>query len=123
MHVERADNYLTWTWRDVDRDVRLFAKALARLNVSTRSTVCIMGFNAPEWAIAFLGSIMYEAVSSGIYSTNSPDACLYQAAHSDAEIVVVDKLHELKRFTVNLDQLPKVKAFVVWGEEALPAEF
>ena len=123
MHVEREPYYYTWTWNDFDRDVRLFSKALARLNVTTRSAVCIMGFNSPEWCIAFLGSIMYEAVSTGIYRTNSSDACLHQITHSDAEIVVVDKLHELQKITVNLDKLPKVKAFVVWGEESLPSEF
>jgi hypothetical protein len=28
----------------------------------------------------------------------------------------------LKRFTLTLKQLPKVKAIVVWGEKALPVE-
>ena len=123
MFVERGGKYLCWTWQDYDRDVRNFAKALASLSVTKRSACCIMGFNSPEWAVAFMGSIMYETVSSGIYITNAPEACLYQATHSEAEIIVVETLDHLKRFTVNLDKLPKVKAFVVWGEETLPAEF
>ena len=75
--VERGGKYLTWTWKDYGNEVYLFAKALASLNVTTRSAVNIMGFNAPEWVIAFMGGIMYEAVASGIYITNAPDACLY----------------------------------------------
>lgn len=77
MFVERGGKYVCWTWQDYDREVRQFAKALASLNVTARSACCIMGFNAPEWAIAFMGAIAYESVSSGIYSTNEPDACLY----------------------------------------------
>jgi hypothetical protein len=30
-----------------------FAKAMAKFNISERTGVSIMGFNAPEWAIAF----------------------------------------------------------------------
>ena len=61
-----------------------------------------MGWNSPEWAIAFIGSIMYETVASGIYSTNAPDACLYQAVHSEAEVIVVENNEMLQRFTQNL---------------------
>lgn len=79
-----------------------FAKALTKLGVSERSSVAIMGFNSPEWAIAFLGGILHNCVSTGIYSTNAPEACLYQADHSEAEIIVVETNEHLKRFTQNL---------------------
>ena len=45
---------------------------------------------------------------------------MYQATHSDAEVIVVETAEHLKRFTVNLDKYSKVKAFVVYGESALP---
>ena len=35
---------------------------------------------------------------------------------------MVETAEHLKRFTVNLDQYDRVKAFVVWGESALPAD-
>ena len=95
MYVERGGKYLCWTWQEYNRDVRLFSRACASLNVKKRSACCIMGWNSPEWAISFLGAIMYEAVSSGIYSTNAPDACLYQAVHSEAEVIVVETLEQL----------------------------
>ena len=41
--------------------------------------VNIMGFNSPEWAIAFFGSILHNNVVSGVYITNGSDACKYQA--------------------------------------------
>lgn len=79
-----------------------------------------MGFNAPEWAISFIGTIINNNVNTGIYITNQADACLYQATHSEAEVIVVETAEHLKRFTVNLDKYDRVKAFVVWGETALP---
>jgi len=62
------------------------------LGVNERKAVNIMGFNAPEWTIAFLGGIFYNCVSSGVYATNGPETCLFQAEHSEAEIIVVDNL-------------------------------
>ena len=79
-----------------------------------------MGYNAPEWAISFMGSIMNNNVNTGIYITNAAEACLYQAEHSEAEVIVCETAEHLKRFTVNLDKYARVKAFVVWGETALP---
>lgn len=77
MHVERDGKTRTWTWTDYGRDAYLFAKALAKLGVTERSSVAVMGFNSPEWAIAFIGAILYNCVNTGIYATNAPEACLY----------------------------------------------
>ena len=56
MLVERGGKYIQWTWNEYYKDSVKFAKALASLNITSRSGVCILGFNAPEWAIAFMGS-------------------------------------------------------------------
>ena len=41
---------------------------------------------------------MYNCVMTGVYSTNAPDACQYQADHSEAEIIVVENNDLLARF-------------------------
>lgn len=79
-----------------------------------------MGFNSPEWAIAFVGGVLNNMVGTGIYSTNAAEACLYQTDHSEAEIVCCETNEHLKRF--DLSKLPRVKAFVVWGEKELPKD-
>ena len=58
---------------------------------------------------------MYNCVITGIYATNQADACLYQTQHSEAEIVVVENADILSRFDKKM--LPKVKAYVVWGDK------
>ena len=63
---------------------------------------------------------MYNCVQTGIYATNAPEACLYQADHSEAEVIVVQNNEYLKRFAVNLSKLTRVKAIVVWDEQKLP---
>ena len=99
-----------------------FAKACHCIGATERSAVAIMGFNAPEWAISFIGGIMNNNVNTGIYITNQADAVLYQTKHSEAEVIVVETADHLKRFTDNLEKYDSVKAFVIWGVDKLPIE-
>ena len=81
-----------------------------------------MGHNAPEWPIAFIGGIMANCISSGVYITNLPEACLYQADHSEAEVIVVDSIANLKKYEVFLHKLPNIKAIVVYCLDKLPSD-
>ena len=49
-----------------------------------------MGFNAPEWFIADIGSIMAGGIAAGIYTTNSAESCKYILSHSKAQFIVVE---------------------------------
>lgn len=57
-----------------------------------------MAFNAPEWAIAYMGTVCYNCVISGVYLTDGPDACLYLAEYSEAEVIVVDSLQQFNKY-------------------------
>lgn len=78
MHVLRKNKIFTWTWTQYYTEAINFAKALKALNITERSAVNIMGFNSPEWVIAYIGGILYNCISTGIYITNEPEAVLYQ---------------------------------------------
>jgi len=69
-----------------------FAKSLQKLGIPERKAINIMGFNAPEWIIAAHGAMLHNNVFSGVYITNTADACRYQSEHSEAEVIVVDTL-------------------------------
>ena len=47
------------------------------VGVPERASVNVMGHNAPEWVISFLGGIMANCISTGVYITNLAEACLY----------------------------------------------
>lgn len=72
--------------------------------------------------MTMMGAINYNAVITGVYITNGPDACLYQATHSNAEVVVCDTIERLRGFAVNMDKLTNVKAYILWGNEELPPD-
>lgn len=54
-----------------------FAKSLHAIGVQERKAVNVMGHNSPEWVIAYQGAIIYNCISTGVYITNGPEACLY----------------------------------------------
>jgi len=97
-----------------------FAKSLHKIGVDSRKSVNIMGFNCPEWAIAYYGSMMHNNVVSGVYTTNGADACQYQAEHSEAQVIVVETINHLKIYMSIIDQIPEVKALVCWGVDQIP---
>jgi long-chain-fatty-acid--CoA ligase ACSBG len=75
--VERDGKVLSWTWKQYQADAFAFAKALQAIGIQERKCINIMGHNAPEWVIAYMGGVCYNAVISGVYPTNNADACLY----------------------------------------------
>ena len=94
--VQRGGKNLCWTWKQYYTACVQFAQGLHKLGVNQRKAVNIMGWNSPEWAIAYFGGIFHNNVVSGVYTTNGPEACLYQAENSEAEVIVVDTLPQLK---------------------------
>lgn len=80
----RDKKEVTWTWNQYYRDSMAFAKSLHFLGVDQRKSVNIMGFNSPEWAISYQGSMLHNNVVSGVYTTNGAEASHYQAEHSEA---------------------------------------
>lgn len=63
---------------------------------------------------------MAGGIAAGIYATNGPDACKYQAEHSSAKIVVVEGVKQLEKFYAISKDLPKLKAIVMYGPDEVP---
>lgn len=118
----RNNKEYVWSWNQYYSEVIAFAKAMHYIGIEERKAVNIMGWNSPEWAISFFGSVFHNNVCSGVYITNGPDACQYQANHCEAQLIVVDTLDQLKLYLDMIDKLPQVKAIVCWGADTIPAE-
>lgn len=87
------------------------------VGASERSSVNIIGFNSPEWTIAFWGAVCSNYIAAGVYTTNAPDACQYVAESSEAEIIVVEDKNQMKKYEQVLDKLSNIKAFVMYEEK------
>lgn len=54
----------------------------------------------------------FRGFGTGIYTTNSPEACQYSAEKSYADIIVVEDKKQLDKILSIKDRLPELKAIV-----------
>ena len=110
--VKRDGNWIRWTYKQYYEESRTVAKAFIKLGLERYHSVGILGFNAPEWFIAQNGAIFAGGFSTGIYTTNGPEACKYVAANCRANILVVEDAKQLDKIVQIKAELPHLKAIV-----------
>ncbi|XP_069480515.1 long-chain-fatty-acid--CoA ligase ACSBG1 isoform X2 [Ambystoma mexicanum] len=88
------------------------AKSFLHLGLQRFHSVGILGFNSSEWFISAVGAIFAGGITTGIYSTNSPEACYYVADNSRANIIMVENQKQLDKIMQIWDKLPHLKAVV-----------
>ncbi|XP_066557909.1 long-chain-fatty-acid--CoA ligase ACSBG1 isoform X2 [Amia ocellicauda] len=91
---------------------RAAARSFLKLGLQRFHSVAILGFNSAEWFISAVGAIFAGGIMTGIYSTNSPEACHYVASDCKANIIVVENQKQLEKIFQIWDRLPHLKAIV-----------
>uniref|UniRef100_A0AAR2J035 long-chain-fatty-acid--CoA ligase n=1 Tax=Pygocentrus nattereri TaxID=42514 RepID=A0AAR2J035_PYGNA len=114
---KKDGNWTTLTYREYQQQCRIAAKGFLKLGLERFHGVGILGFNSPEWFIADIACIMAGGLATGIYTTNSPEACQYVAHSSKANVVVVENNKQLVKILQVKDQLPYLKAIVQYKGE------
>ncbi|XP_053371479.1 long-chain-fatty-acid--CoA ligase ACSBG1 [Clarias gariepinus] len=94
---------------------RMAAKSFLKLGLERFHSVAILGFNSPEWFISAIGAVFAGGIMTGIYTTNSPEACHYVASDSRANIIVVENQKQLDKILQIKDKLPYLKAIVQYS--------
>ncbi|XP_012276951.1 very long-chain-fatty-acid--CoA ligase bubblegum [Orussus abietinus] len=110
----------TYTYRQYETEVRVVAKAFIKLGLKRHHSVCILGFNCPQWFISDLAAIYAGGFAVGIYTTNSPEACQHCADSSRANIIVVEDAKQLEKILQIKKNLPHLKAIIQF--EGIPKE-
>ncbi|KAK0162315.1 hypothetical protein PV327_008662 [Microctonus hyperodae] len=102
----------SYTYKEYETEVRIVAKAFIKLGLQRYHSVCILGFNCPQWFISDLAAIYAGGFAAGIYTTNSPEACQYCAENSRANIIVVEDNKQLEKILEIRKNLPHLKAII-----------
>ncbi|KAK7173629.1 hypothetical protein R3I93_003449 [Phoxinus phoxinus] len=109
--------WVTLTYKEYYQHSRAAAKSFLKLGLERFHGVGILGFNSPEWFIADVGCILAGGLATGIYTTNSPEACQYVADNCAANVLVVENNKQLIKILQVKDQLPHLKAIVQYKGE------
>ena len=65
--VKRNDEWVKWNYNEYLEDVVTTAKAFIALGLERHESVCIFGFNSPEWVFSSIGTIFAGGKVSKIY--------------------------------------------------------
>jgi len=105
----------TWTYEEYLDSIRTVAKAFIKLGLKVGHGVGIIGFNSPEWFFSDLGCVFAGGLATGIYPTNSPEACQYVLANCRANICVVEDEKQLAKVVGVRGALPELTTLVQYS--------
>uniref|UniRef100_A0A8C1WHL3 long-chain-fatty-acid--CoA ligase n=1 Tax=Cyprinus carpio TaxID=7962 RepID=A0A8C1WHL3_CYPCA len=94
---KKEGTWVTLTYKEYYQHARAAARSFLKLGLERFHGVGILGFNSPEWFIADVGCILAGGLATGIYTTNSPEACQYVAGNCEANVLVVENNKQLSR--------------------------
>jgi len=117
LSVTRGGTAVQWTYKEYLEDVNTVAKAFIKLGLAPGHGVGIIGFNTPEWLFADLGCVFAGGLATGIYPTNSAEACQYVLANCRANVVVVEDQKQLSKVLAIKPNLPNLKCIVQYSGE------
>lgn len=115
--VKRAGKWVEWTYKQYYDDIVMAAKAFVKLGLQRFHTVSIYGFNSPEWFIADIAAIFAGGLATGLYPTNSADACEFIMSDSSTDILVVEDAKALDKLYLVAKNVPTLKKIVVYNGE------
>ncbi|XP_075149658.1 long-chain-fatty-acid--CoA ligase heimdall-like [Haematobia irritans] len=106
------ENWTIISYREYEINVKKAALALLHLNVKPRTSVGILASNCPEWFYIHLGAIQINAISTGIYTTNSSDTIHHVLHTSEASVVIVEDSQQFEKIQNIKEKLPNLQAIV-----------
>ncbi|XP_061389845.1 long-chain-fatty-acid--CoA ligase heimdall-like [Musca vetustissima] len=109
---EGVEEWTTISYGEYEKNVEQTALLLLHLGVQPRTSVGILSYNCPEWFYVNLAVTRINAVSTGIYTTNSAEAVHHILETSDASVVVVDDSQQLEKIRAIRSSLPQLKVVV-----------
>ncbi len=115
-YVRRGGNWLATSWRTYVDEVRTAARALIGLGFQPGHTVCILGFNRPEWVIADMAAMCAGGVPAGIYTTCSPEEVQYIVHHAESGIVFLEDASQWEKIKAQRANLPLLRHVVMFKD-------
>ena len=96
--MKRNKKWVTWSYEEYFEESMRVAKSLVALGLPEFAGVNLIGFNAPEWVMAFNGASFARCIPVGIYTTNSKEVCEYIAQHSETRVIIAENRELAKKF-------------------------
>ena len=101
------------TWKTYFDEVKQAARALIALGFQPGQTVCILGYNRPEWVVMALACMSAGGAPAGIYTTCSHQEVQYIVDHAESPVVLVENQEQWAKIHAERANLPGLRHVVV----------
>jgi long-chain acyl-CoA synthetase len=112
-YVKANGRWTPTSWAGYAGEVKSAARTLIALGLGPGDTVCILGFNRPEWVVMDLATMTIGGAPAGIYTTCSPSEVQYIVHHAESKVVLVENAHQWQKIEKELDRLPHLRHVVL----------
>jgi long-chain-fatty-acid--CoA ligase ACSBG len=112
--VKRGGKWIKWSFADYYKDIKCVARAFVKLGLEERKTVCVQGFNSPEWFLSCQGAVHAGGICAGLYPTNNAETNKFILEDCMANILVVEDEKMAKSIEPYRNQLPNLKCIIVY---------
>jgi long-chain acyl-CoA synthetase len=111
--AKEGGRWRSTSWKTYFDEVKQAARALIALGVQPGQTVCILGFNRPEWVIMDLACMCVGGAPAGIYTTCSKQEVQYIIDHAEASVVLLENQEQWAKVLAEKERLPRLKHVVM----------
>ena len=111
-YVREGGSWKPTNWGTYADQVTQAGRALIALGFEPGQTVCILGFNRPEWAVMDIAAMGAGGAPAGIYTTCSPVEVRYIVAHAEAPVILVENEAQWRKVLAERTNMPKLKHVV-----------
>ena len=111
-YVREGGSWKPTSWGTYSDEVMQAGRALIALGFEPEQTVCILGFNRPEWTIMDVAAMGAGGAPAGIYTTCSPVEVRYIVAHAEAPVILVEDEDQWRKVQAERSNMPKLKHVV-----------
>jgi long-chain acyl-CoA synthetase len=102
------------SWRAAEEKSREVANGLLAFGLGAEDRCCLLSKTCVDWVIVDMAILAAGGATTTIYPSNTAEECRYIIDDCDAVLVFCDTDHQAKKLQQIRDQIPKVKAVVVF---------
>jgi long-chain acyl-CoA synthetase len=114
--VRNEGGWTPTSWSTFSDQVQQAAKAQIALGLEHGGTVCILGFNRPEWVVFDLAAMMAGGAPAGIYTTCSANEVQYIIGHAKASLVLLENAEQWAKVNAERERLPNLKHVIMMAD-------
>jgi len=112
-YVRESGTWRPTSWGMYGNQVTQAGRALIALGFEPGQTVCILGFNRPEWVILDVAAMGAGGAPAGIYTTSSPAEVRFIVTHAEAPLILCEDEGQWNKVKEERANMPSLKHVIM----------